>query len=1187
MGRKKKFKYYILPAILLLVGSLFLLNLYLTKHLEQFLKKELIQRTADATDGFYTLSFDKLAINFFNGELKIEGIVLEPDSEVFRDWQQKDSLPAMYLSARVGVIDFKGLNLTWRWSYKQLHFHSFEVKQPEVKVFQSSNSSRTEKKEDTQAQTKTLYEVISPYINVLSVQTLNLDNASVSYTVENPLSPIVYALTNVSFHAYGFRLDENSSDSGKLLYCDNFDFETNQPQLLLANNDFTLNTDSIMLSTEDSVIYISDINLQPQDTLWKARKQKPDRFLDAFVKTVEVQGVAFRREKALNYLAADAFTISSPDINVYSFVNENHRRKEKTKATPVTKIDADSLVRALSLYEIISPILHSVAVQTIGIRQAKMQYSYAVKDSVEVYKLANLDFKANGFRVDSLSEVEHGFWYSRSFAFEAIGIEGRMSARNHRLNIKRMALDTEKGDFRIEGIALHPLSTKTRNDYMSGTIDTVSFTGLVYDNGISAEQFKIDRPNLHYVVAAAYWKADKENKPAKPAGNSHIDVESILNPFFRYLSVKKVSLNSADFEWDDRKAADPVSYTLKNFNFFATDILVDERTGKKRGWLFDYGNMGFNFSHFDNYLPGKTYRLSIGKGNFSTVKGILSLHDIKLTPQDSLWEKAPDTYFRASVPALHVTGLKRLPENPLHHLSLGTLQVDSPDIQMFKDEQLNLSVLLDKFEVDKIAWKDSSLHLGAISLLNPSVSYQPVQPKRKEKETVSKPASLDIYHLLSPVAGRISLEKFDLSNAKVDYAFCGKGHTLEYQRLDTVNLVLKGLMVDNRERLFKLDDIRFSTRNLVFPLDNGFYTLKVGHVAIDNTDLKVENLRFFSPYPKMEFAYLQPQHKDWFDVSVGNLSLSNIDIPALVSDKALRIEEVQVKDAVLGNFKNQKIAVPRRIVPMVYEALQKAPLQIDIRKLGVNNFSVVYEELSKKGTVPGKLFFTDMNGTFTGLTNIVSYPEQYIRLDADGKFMGNGGFTATWMLPVDSLNDCFLLTARMSDFDLTALNELITPLALAQVESGHLKDFTFSTEATSKDATVDMLFLYSDLRAVLLKEKDGEVTDKKFLTGLVNRILKHNNPDKTKRGFNKPRHSNVTIIRDPYHSTFNYLWQILRPALVESVGVSKKKQDMAQNVMTFFKKVKNFFHKKKKEPKEALPEANDQNQLFLEFEPIK
>ena len=289
----------------------------------------------------------------------------------------------------------------------------------------------------------------------------------------------------------------------------------------------------------------------------------------------------------------------------------------------------------------------------------------------------------------------------------------------------------------------------------------------------------------------------------------------------------------------------------------------------------------------------------------------------------------------------------------------------------------------------------------------------------------------------------------------------------------------------------------------------------------------------------------------------------------------------------MGNFKNQKIAVPRRIVPMVYEALQKAPLQIDIRKLGVNNFSVVYEELSKKGTVPGKLFFTDMNGTFTGLTNIVSFPEQYIRLEADGKFMGKGGFTATWMLPVDSLNDRFLLTARMSDFDLTALNELITPLALAQVESGHLKDFTFSTEATSKDATVDMLFLYSDLRAVLLKEKDGEVTDKKFLTGLVNRILKHNNPDKTKRGFNKPRHSNVTIIRDPYHSTFNYLWQILRPALVESVGVSKKKQDMAQNVMTFFKKVKNFFHKKKKEPKEALPEANDQNQLFLEFEPIK
>ena len=227
-----------------------------------------------------------------------------------------------------------------------------------------------------------------------------------------------------------------------------------------------------------------------------------------------------------------------------------------------------------------------------------------------------------------------------------------------------------------------------------------------------------------------------------------------------------------------------------------------------------------------------------------------------------------------------------------------------------------------------------------------------------------------------------------------------------------------------------------------------------------------------------------------------------------------------------------------------------------------------------------------MNGTFTGFTNIVSRPDQYIVLDADGKLMGKGNFTATWKLPVDSLNDRFLLNAHLDSFDLTALNELLVPLASAEVQSGWVREMAFSTEASSKGATVEMVFLYNGLKDALLKEKNGVLTDKKFLTGLVNRVLKQNNPDKTGKGFNKPRHSSVSIIRDPYHSTYNYLWQILRPPLIESVGMSKKKQDTAKEIMTFFAKVKNFFRGKKNVSGKNIPEGEGKDVLLLEFEPI-
>lgn len=343
---------------------------------------------------------------------------------------------------------------------------------------------------------------------MLSVRTLNLSDASVFYTVENPATPIVYALDDVSFRAYGFLLDKNSSQSGKLLYCDNFEFVTHQPQTLLANNDFLLRTDSIKLSTQDSIIYIEKIRLIPQDSLWTENKQRPDSYVDAQVRTVEIDGIHFKREEALNYLTARSFEISSSDIQIFNLAGSDPQADKPADST--ARIDTDSLVQALSLYDIISPVLHSVSIGTIGIDTAKVTYSQAVNDSVEVYQLDNFNFRATGFRIDSLAEEKHGLWYSQNFAFEATGISGNMTARNHRFDIERMALDTETGDFSIGNIRLKPISVNSRKDYMSGSIDTLAMKGLLYDKGISTDLFKIDRPVIYYYKSPSYAKKIKK-----------------------------------------------------------------------------------------------------------------------------------------------------------------------------------------------------------------------------------------------------------------------------------------------------------------------------------------------------------------------------------------------------------------------------------------------------------------------------------------------------------------------------------------------------------------------------------------------------------------------------------------------------------------------------------------------------
>lgn len=891
MARAGKVVQHILSAAILLLVGLLGLNLFLTDRLERYLTDELVRRTAEATDGFYRLSFDKLDISFFSGELRLEGVRLVPDSLLFRRWQAADSLPQTYVEARIGLIGFKGLNLTWRLDYKRLHFNSFEVSTPVVHIYNAYYSNRLPKK-GRHVEEKTLYELISPYIDVLSVKRLDLEHASVSYTVENPATPIVYALTNVSFHAYGFRLDSASSAGGKLLYCDNFDFATNQPQTLLSNDYFRLHTDKIRLSTEDSVIFIRNIALEPQEAIWNHRKQKPDKYLSGRIDTIEVRGIRFERKEALSYLTARTFEVRSSDIKAFDF-SANTSSKGQFKS--------------LSLYEFISPVLHEVVVGRVAIERVKLDYSLAVKDSVEVYTVGNANFRGYDFRIDSLPRYRGDPGYFGRFEVEASAVAGGMTARGYGFRIAALTVDSEKKNLRFSGLALYPLSV--------------------------------------------------QQEPA-------------------------VSLQAASLALDS--------------------------------WA----------------LSGR-----------------------------------------------------------------------------------------------------------------------------------------------SPL--RFSFGRLDMAGVTGSYSFLRKDGLPVWLRLDTTNLSARGLSVDMEMRTYRVDSFRLNTRNIRIPLNDGFYNLAVGALAINQRQLRLNNVRLSSPYPKMKFAYAQPRHDDWFDVSVGSLVADSIGLLSYLSDKApgriLHIGDVRIDGVMLQNFKNKQIDVEPRLVPMIYGALQKAPVRLAVDTLSVTDLHVVYEELAKNGTHPGKLFFTDMNGTFTGFTNVVSMPKQYIRLDASGLLMGTGGFTATWMLPVDSLNDRFLLDGRLSAFDLTALNDIITPLAPLEVEGGRLNELTFRMDASSKGGTIQMLFLYDDLKANILKEKDGEQVANRFASRLARLLLKEGNPDKKRKGEASPRTVDMYVERDPYHSTFNYLWQILRPAVAESVGISHKEQEIANKSMDLISRIKHLFGRGKKREIESEP----------------
>lgn len=1151
--KRKKTKRYVWLAILLLVVTVLAVNFFRTHWVENYLAHKLIERTSAETDGFYNLSYRKLSISFLNGELKIEGVKLVPDSAVFAEWAGKDSLPNTYMDLSIEMIHFKGLNLTWRHDFKKLHFKAFQIEQPNIKIFQTGESIHPKKKHQ-HAASKNVYQMISRYIAVLSVDQLNLDNASVLFTAVNPKSPIVYSIQNVSFDAYGFCLDEQTYENGKLLFCDNFCFTTHQPQELLSNNDFTLNTDSISLSTADSLIYIGNIRLNST----RLNPGYPENSLDAMVKTVLVSGIQFDRKEALNSLTIRSFDIESPEIETSHLVHKTSIEEVQRRDTHK---DENLLEQPLSIYDIISPLLQKLVIEEIDIDKAKLKYTVHSPKGKDLFQVDALTFKVYELIMDSVAMSDDQYLFSQNFELNITGLSGEMESSNHRIDIKQVDFNSTEGDLTIREARLRPISTHTSKDYIIGDVEEVQLKGLNYANGIEFQSFSILHPVIEYTMMAKTVekpkKGSEKKKETKP-----LNLKGIFSPLMNHLSLKSFRIEDAGFIVKDRRAPQSTNYKLENLNLFATDLLLKESKQALEGYTFSYGKIGFSFTDFDNILPGNAYRLTIDKGSYSTTSELFSLNNIALLPQDTLFDNSK-SYLRFLSPLLTISGLDGHSGKNKRDVSFERFYLQCPEVDLHDINGSHYSATLQDLSIDSLFWSKASFSIGAINLAHPVIDiYSRLKHKKAatveehkafKLPTLSLPDSL--YRSLSGIAEEFSLDRFAITDARINLAVHSKDTTTHID-IDTVSLAIYDIELNTQQRTFGWQRPYFSIGHFSYPLDGGMFDIGFKSIKLMDDSLYICGLSYTSPYSKMEFSYVDPKHKSWYDVTIQGIALAGLNLPEILNTHTFKLKDMRIEVPTLQNFVNQKTKLPRhKLFPMIYSYLQKAPIGIDIPVIYVNDFSVIYEELSRKGSVAGQLLLQDMSGTISNVTNIVNPAHPYIIANLNGRLMGKGKFDIVWEVPVDSLNDHFHLGVEMSEFDLREMNQLVSPLAPLEIKSGHLTKLTLSADASSQKAKADMLMQYENLHGEVIHYKDSTIVENRFASLIADKLLQHEN---------KERHAIIEIERDPYHPTFNYIWQIMEPALIESIGFSEEVQEDAVHAIKFLDRVKHFFRPKAK-----------------------
>ena len=346
----------------------------------------------------------------------------------------------------------------------------------------------------------------------------------------------------------------------------------------------------------------------------------------------------------------------------------------------------------------------------------------------------------------------------------------------------------------------------------------------------------------------------------------------------------------------------------------------------------------------------------------------------------------------------------------------------------------------------------------------------------------------------------------------------------------------------NIKNLISRSNWILSADGFSFLTEDKRYKMNVGAFSINN-GLSTMHLNSFSVVPQLSeaaFAKSLKYQEDLFDLDFRNIEMTGVNTKILITDKRIEAATVTLQPSI-------KVFDDRTVTPnpaskvgkYPQQMLQKVKFPVNIKKLILKNGYVAYKERGAISRKTGIVFFKNVNGTVTNVTNIkdVIAKNNLMVLNATTSFMGVSNVQTTWELPLNATNGAFHVSATTGSFDATTLNPITEPLGMVAIRKGIFNKITFTLTGNDLMAKGPALFLYDDLKIDLLKkdDKDSTINEKKGVTSFVANLLARNkNPQN-----GETRKNDVYMDRDITKSFFYLIWK--------SVFAAAKKTVMGKN----------------------------------------
>jgi hypothetical protein len=289
--------------------------------------------------------------------------------------------------------------------------------------------------------------------------------------------------------------------------------------------------------------------------------------------------------------------------------------------------------------------------------------------------------------------------------------------------------------------------------------------------------------------------------------------------------------------------------------------------------------------------------------------------------------------------------------------------------------------------------------------------------------------------------------KADLANDEVQI----DNNYFDEAQLNKVSVTKTKLVIRNRDEPsevpFILDNVKFNAsdiqkldsgtnvKNLIsnskwtlsadgfsFHTDNKRYKMTVGPFDIDNAraSMRVSSFSIVPTMSEAAFTRSISRQEDLYNMVFTNILLEGIDTKKLLTQKRLEASSATLQP-LFRAYRDRTIAPDNtsKVGKYPHQLLMTIDFPFSIKKVNIRNGTAYYKEKSLLSKKTGTVFFKNINGTISNVSNIKDIISQssVLVLDANASFMGLAPMHTVWKLPLNSSNGAFEISGEVGSFN--------------------------------------------------------------------------------------------------------------------------------------------------------------------------